>query len=122
MLGKRFRYSVLRHIRALFSNPRLLFSKTQYTSDITSKNRKYAIFSNLHSESFEKKYWWLYIEKTYYQTEHDNFEQPHSAEQCKKRDPLGIFNIHSVAKYQEIGGGSLKTSKKSEKSFTKPKK
>ena len=29
----------------------------------------------------------------------------HSAEKCKRGDPLGIFNIYSVAKYQETRKG-----------------
>ena len=33
----------------------------------------------------------------------ENFEQSHSAENSEKRgDPLGFFNILSVAKYQKI--------------------
>ena len=39
----------------------------------------------------------------------------HSAEKCKRRDPLGFINIYSVAKYQ-------KTQKIFEKSRTMPKK
>ena len=31
-----------------------------------------------------------------------NFEQSHSAENSEKRDPLGFFNIRSLAKYQKI--------------------
>ena len=30
----------------------------------------------------------------------DTFEQCHSAEKYKKGDPLGFFNIHSVANYR----------------------
>ena len=29
------------------------------------------------------------------------FEQSHSAENCKKGEPLGFFNIYSFAKYQK---------------------
>ena len=32
----------------------------------------------------------------------EKFEQSHSAENSEKRDPLGFFNIRSVAKYQKI--------------------
>ena len=39
-----------------------------------------------------------------------------------KGDPLGFFNIHSVAKHQKIEGDPLKTLKNFEKSLTKPKK
>ena len=36
-------------------------------------------------------------------TKNENFEQSHSAENSEKRgDPLGFFNILSVAKYQKI--------------------
>ena len=38
----------------------------------------------------------------------ENFEQSHSTENCEKRgDPLGFFNILSVAKYQKIERRSL---------------
>ena len=29
----------------------------------------------------------------------------HNAEKIERRDPLGFFNIHSVAKHQKIEGG-----------------
>ena len=36
----------------------------------------------------------------------------HSAEKCKRGDPLGFINIHSVAKYQEtLRGDSFETLK-----------
>ena len=31
----------------------------------------------------------------------ENFQQSHSAEKSERRDPLGFFNIRSVAKYQK---------------------
>ena len=31
-----------------------------------------------------------------------NFEQSHNAENSEKMDPLGFFNIRSLAKYQKI--------------------
>ena len=48
----------------------------------------------------------------------------HSAEKCKREDPFGFINIHSVAKYQKYRRGDpLGTLKKfSEKSRTVPKK
>ena len=37
-----------------------------------------ATFLNLHnSDSIEKNYRWIFIEKTYFQTETENFEQSH---------------------------------------------
>ena len=45
----------------------------------------------------------------------ENFKKCHSAEECKRGDPLGFFNMHSVAK-ETIEDGTLwcnpKTSKK----------
>ena len=38
-----------------------------------------------------------------------NFKQFHSADKCEKGEPLGTFNIHFVAKYQKIEGGTLET-------------
>ena len=36
-------------------------------------------------------------------TRNENFEKCHSAEKCK-RETFGIFNIHSIAKYQKNSG------------------
>ena len=36
-----------------------------------------------------------------------SFQQSHSAEKSKRRDPLGIFNIRSVANYHKSEGRSL---------------
>ena len=36
----------------------------------------------------------------------------HSAEKCKKGDPLGFINIHSVAKYQKTRRGLFGDTKK----------
>ena len=37
---------------------------------------------------------------------------PHSAEKCKRGDPLGFINIYSVAKYQKtLKGNSFETLK-----------
>ena len=45
------------------------------------------------------------------------FQQSHSAEKSERRDPLGFFNIRSVAKYQKNEGGNLWShEKKCEKS------
>ena len=38
--------------------------------------------------------------------ENENFEKSHSAEKCKRSDPLDLFNIHSIPKYQKIEGGA----------------
>ena len=47
----------------------------------------------------------------------------HSAEKCKRGDPLGFINIYSVAKYQETRkGDSFETLKIFEKSRIVPKK
>ena len=47
----------------------------------------------------------------------------HSAEKCKRGDPLGFINIYSVAKYQKTRkGDSFETLKIFEKSRTVPKK
>ena len=35
------------------------------------------------------------------------FDQCHSAENCKRGDPLGFFDIHCVAKYKKIEGETL---------------
>ena len=47
-------------------------------------------------------------------TKNENFQQSHSAEKSERRDPLGFFNIRSVAKYQ-------KKTKAGCKKITKPK-
>ena len=47
----------------------------------------------------------------------------HSAEKCKRGDPLGFSNIYSVAEYQKTRkGDSLETLKNFRKSHTMPKK
>ena len=47
----------------------------------------------------------------------------HSAEKCKREDPLGFINIYSVAKYQKkLKEGPFGDKKISKKSLTKPKK
>ena len=40
-------------------------------------------------------------------TKNENFQQSHSAEKSERRDPLGFFNIRSVAKYQKNEGRNL---------------
>ena len=35
----------------------------------------------------------------------EKFTQSHSAKTIERGDPLGFFNIHSVANYQQIQGG-----------------
>ena len=39
--------------------------------------------------------------KNFTNQKNENFKQSHSAENSEKRDPLGFFNIRSVAKYQK---------------------
>ena len=46
----------------------------------------------------------------------------HSAEKCKRGDPLGFINVYSVAKYQKTRKGDSETFKKFQKSRTVPKK
>ena len=48
----------------------------------------------------------------------------HNAEKCKREDPLGFINIHSVANYQKNskGGPFWDIKKISEQSRTMPKK
>ena len=44
------------------------------------------------------------------------FEQCHSAEKCKRGDPLGFFDLHCVAKYRnKRRGNTLVESKKLQK-------
>ena len=44
-------------------------------------------------------------------------KRSHSAEKCKRRDPLGFINIYSIAKYQKTRKGDpLETLKAFEKS------
>ena len=51
-------------------------------------------------------------------TLNENFEQFHSAKKSERGDPLGFFNIHSVAKYQQNEGGPFEDIKKfSQKSY-----
>ena len=45
-------------------------------------------------------------------TKNENFQQSHSAEKSKRRDPLGFFNNRSVAKYQKMKGGIFGDMKK----------
>ena len=48
------------------------------------------------------------------------FEQCHSAEKCKRGDPLRFFDIHCVAKHQKkIEGGTLWGKNFNPKSFKK---
>ena len=55
-------------------------------------------------------------------TKNENFQQSHSAEKSERRDPLGFFNIRSVAKYQKMKGGIFGDMKKKlRKKVTKPK-
>ena len=45
-------------------------------------------------------------QKNFRKNKNENFEQSHSAENSEKKgDPLGFFNILSVAKYQKLKGG-----------------
>ena len=44
-----------------------------------------------------------------------------SAKKCKRGDPVRFFNVHSVAKYQKIEGGTLVQSKFFEESLIVPK-
>ena len=45
-------------------------------------------------------------------TKNENFQQSHSAKKSERRDPLGFFNIRSVAKYQKRKGGIFGDMKK----------
>ena len=45
-------------------------------------------------------------------TKNENFQQSHSAKKSERWDPLGIFNIRSVAKYQKNEGGIFGDMKK----------
>ena len=54
-------------------------------------------------------------------TKNENFQQSHSAEITDRRDPLGFFNIRSVAKYQKMKGGIFGDMKKMRKKVTEPK-
>ena len=42
----------------------------------------------------------------------ENFQQSHTAEKSERRDPMGFFNIRSVAKYQKMKGGIFGDMKK----------
>ena len=50
------------------------------------------------------------------------FEQCHSAEKCKRGDPLQFFDIHYVAKYQTNEGGPFDAIQKVSKSLSAEKK
>ena len=57
--------------------------------------------------------------------ENKNFHFREKISQCRKTergDPLGFFNIHSVAKFQKIAGGTLWGIFFSKKSLAVPKK
>ena len=49
--------------------------------------------------------------KNFQKKTNENFQQSHSAEKFE-RDPLGFFNIRSVAKYQKMKGGIFGDMKK----------
>ena len=42
--------------------------------------------------------------KNFAKTKNENFQQSHSAKKSERREPLGFFNIRSVAKYQKKEG------------------
>ena len=46
----------------------------------------------------------------------------HNAEKTERVDPLGVFNVHFVAKHQKIEGGPFGENFFPEKSLTMPKK
>ena len=53
----------------------------------------------------------------------EKFTQSHSAKTIERGDPLGFFNIHSVANYQQIQGGPFgDISKKNRKKVTQSRK
>ena len=54
-------------------------------------------------------------------TKNENFEQSHCAEKSE-RDPLGFFNIRSVAKYQKMKEDPLGTLKKFRKKVSQSRK
>ena len=49
-------------------------------------------------------------------------KKSHNAEKTERGDPLGFFNIHSVAKHQKNAGGPFGEKFFSEKSLAVPKK
>ena len=49
-------------------------------------------------------------------------KKSHNAEKTERGDPLGFFNIHSVAKHQKNAGGTLWEKNFSKKSLAVPKK
>ena len=72
----------------LFSNLRLLLSEIYFGNNV--KNSDIALFSGFYvqiSDSIEKKYWWICIERTQCQMKNDTSEQSHSAEKSE----MGIF-------------------------------
>ena len=74
----------------LFSNLRLIFfrsSQTQYSSDITQK-----------FEVLVKNYWWIYIEKSQFQTKNENFETVSQCRKCKRGTFWDFFTSNCFAK------------------------
>ena len=45
------------------------------------------------------------LRKPNFNTKNIPFEKRHNAGNCERGDPLRFFNIHSVAKFQNIEGG-----------------
>ena len=99
----KFGNSALGQMRALFSNNRLLLSRAEYTSYITSNIRIQAFSPDITSE------FWIILELIIggyvlrnlisQKMKNDSFEQFHSAEKCKRGTLYDFLNIYYVAKY-----------------------
>ena len=76
---------------------RFLFSKIQFTSDITSK--VWIVF--------EKTIGGYILRKPNIRRKIKGFDQSHSAEKRKRKDPMEFLNMHSGANQQKSGGGAL---------------
>ena len=73
----------------------------------TVKGGHFEIFLNIHSVFQNFKKLKRDLKNFAKKTKNENFQQSHSAEKSEKRDPLGFFNIRSVAKYQKNEGRNL---------------
>ena len=104
---------------SLFSNVRLLFSKTQYCSDTTS-NIKYSDLLRILYQNFGQ--FWININgyilrKPVFRRKMRISKQSHSAEKCKNGDPLGFLKLQFVAKYKKMKRGDIKNFQKNSAEF-----
>ena len=104
VLEKRFRSSnsMLRQMRALFSIPRLLLSKTQYSSDKTSKIwiERFTSYIGSKFRIVLKKYICEYImRKPNFRQKMKILNESHSAKKYGRGDPLGFLKLQFVTKY-----------------------